>query len=179
MNKVLLLVPGILPALLHAQLQEPLFNPKKVVPYVASGPETVTAMLKLAGVEKNDLVIDLGCGDGRIVIAAAKEYGAHGIGVDIDPDRIKEANQNARKEGVANLVEFRQGDLFAADIRKATVVTLYLLPSVNMKLRPKLWRELKPGTRVVSHTFDMEDWKPDKVEKVGGSEIFLWVIKER
>ena len=124
-------------------------------------------------------MIDLGCGDGRIVIAAAKEYGAHGIGVDIDPDRIKEANQNARKEGVANLVEFRQGDLFAADIRKATVVTLYLLPSVNMKLRPKLWRELKPGTRVVSHTFDMEDWKPDKVEKVGGSEIFLWVIKER
>jgi ribosomal protein L11 methylase PrmA len=149
------------------------------VPYVATGPETVTAMLKLAGVQKNDLVIDLGCGDGRIVIGAAKEYGAHGIGVDIDPDRIKEANENGRKEGVANLVEFRQGDLFAADIRKATVVTLYLLPSVNMKLRPKLWRELRPGTRVVSHTFDMEDWKPDKVEKVGGSEIFLWVITER
>lgn len=179
MTKILLLVVGILPALLHAQLQEPLFNPKKVVPYVPTGPETVAAMLKLAGVTKNDLVIDLGCGDGRIVIAAAKEYGAHGIGVDIDPDRIKEANENARKEGVPNLVEFRQGDLFDADIRKATVVTLYLLPSVNMKLRPKLWRELKPGTRVVSHTFNMEDWKPERVEEVGGSQIFLWVIKAR
>jgi|SRR5580704_5344897 SAM-dependent methyltransferase len=179
MGKILLLVVGILPAILHAQLQEPLFNSKKVVPYVPTGPETVAAMLKLAGMTKNDLVIDLGCGDGRIVIAAAKEYGAHGIGVDIDPERIKEANENAGKEGVTNLVEFRQGDLFDADIRKATVVTLYLLPSVNMKLRPKLWRELKPGTRVVSHTFDMEDWKPDKVEEVGGSQIFLWVIKAR
>jgi SAM-dependent methyltransferase len=179
MRKILLFVLCVFPALLYAQLQEPPFNPKKVVPYVPTSPETVAAMLKLAGVAKNDLVIDLGCGDGRIVIAAAKEYGAHGIGVDIDPDRIKEANQNARKEGVANLVEFRQGDLFDADIRKATVVTLYLLPSVNLKLRPKLWRELKPGTRVVSHTFDMEDWKPEKVEEVGGSEIFLWVIKER
>jgi ribosomal protein L11 methylase PrmA len=136
-------------------------------------------MLQLAGVQKSDLVIDLGCGDGRIVIAAAKEYGAHGIGVDIDPERIQEAKENARKAGVANLVEFRQGDLFDADIRKATVVTLYLLPSVNMKLRPKLWRDLKPGTRVVSHTFDMEDWKPERVEEVGGSEIFLWTIKER
>jgi SAM-dependent methyltransferase len=179
MGKILLLVVGILPAILHAQLQEPLFNSKKVVPYVPTGPETVAAMLKLAGMTKNDLVIDLGCGDGRIVIAVAKEYGAHGIGVDIDPERNKEANENAGKEGVTNLVEFRQGDLFDADIRKATVVTLYLLPSVNMKLRPKLWRELKPGTRVVSHTFDMEDWKPDKVEEVGGSQIFLWVIKAR
>jgi SAM-dependent methyltransferase len=179
MRKILLFVLCVFPALLYAQLQDPPFNPKKVVPYVPTSPETVAAMLKLAGVTKNDLVIDLGCGDGRIVIAAAKEYGAHGIGVDIDPDRIKEANQNARKEGVTNLVEFRQGDLFDADIRKATVVTLYLLPSVNMKLRPKLWRELRPGTRVVSHTFDMEDWKPEKVEEVGGSEIFLWVIKER
>ena len=179
MRKILLFVLCLAPALLYAQLQEPPFNPKKVVPYVPTSPETVAAMLKLAGVTKNDLVIDLGCGDGRIVIAAAKEYGAHGIGVDIDPDRIKEANQNARKEGVANLVEFRQGDLFDADIRKATVVALYLLPSVNMKLRPKLWRELKPGTSVVSHTFDMEDWKPEKVEEVGGSEIFFWVIKER
>ncbi len=179
MRKILLFVLCVFPALLYAQLQEPLFNPKKVVPYVATGPETVAAMLKLAGVTKTDLVIDLGCGDGRIVIAAAKAYGAHGIGVDIDPERIKEANENARKEGVANLAEFRQGDLFAADIRRATVVTLYLLPSVNMKLRPKLWRELKAGARVVSHTFDMEDWTPEKVEEVGGSEIFLWVIKQR
>jgi len=178
-NKRLLLAVGILPALLYAQLHDSWSDPKKVVPYVPTGPETVAAMLKLAGVEKDDLLIDLGCGDGRIVIAAAKEYGTRGIGVDIDPARIKEANQNARKEGVANMVEFRQADLFDTDIRKATVVTLYLLPSVNMKLRPKLWRELKPGTRVVSHTFDMGDWKPDKEEHVGGSDIFLWVIKER
>jgi 2-polyprenyl-3-methyl-5-hydroxy-6-metoxy-1,4-benzoquinol methylase len=178
-KKILLLVACFAPALLYAQLLEPPFNPKKVVPYVPTGPETVSAMLKLASVGKNDLVMDLGCGDGRIVIAAAKEYGAHGIGVDIDPQRIREAKENAQKEGVENLVEFRVGDLFEADIRKATVVTLYLLPSVNMKLRPKLWHDLKPGTRVVSHTFDMEDWKPEKVEEVGGSEIFLWVIKAR
>jgi len=178
-RKILSCILYLLPALLHGQLLEPPFNPKKVVPYVPTGPETVSAMLKLAGVGKDDLVIDLGCGDGRIVIAAAKEYGAHGIGVDIDPQRIKEAKENAAREGIANLVEFRVGDMFDADIRKATVVTLYLLPSVNMKLRPKLWRDLKPGTRVVSHTFDMEDWKPEKVERVGGSEIFLWVIQAR
>jgi len=178
-KKRCLFVLCLSPLFLYAQLLEPPFNPKKVVPYVPTGPETVSAMLKLARVDKNDLVIDLGCGDGRIVIAAAKEYGAHGIGVDIDAERIKEARENARKEGVANLVEFRQGDLFAADIRKASVVTLYLLPSVNMKLRPKLWRELKPGTRVVSHSFDMQDWKPDQVEDVGGSQILLWVIREK
>ena len=142
MRKILLLAVCIVPALLSAQLGEPIFNSKKVVPYVPTGTETVAAMLKLAGVTKNDLVIDLGCGDGRIVIAAAKEYGAHGIGVDIDPERIKEARAKAEKEGVTNLVEFRQGDLFEANIRKATVVTLYLLPGVNMKLRPKLRREL-------------------------------------
>jgi SAM-dependent methyltransferase len=177
MKKLLLLVVCLAPVLLYAQLHDSPFNPKKVVPYVPTSPETVSAMLKLACVEKNDLVIDLGCGDGRIVIAAAKEYGAHGIGVDIDPERIKEAWENAQKEGVANLIEFRLGDLFNADIRKATVVALYLLPNVNMKLRPKLWRELKPGTRVVSHSFDMEDWKADKTEEVGGSRIFLWIIK--
>lgn len=176
---ILLYVLCLSPALRPAQLLEPPFNPKKVVPFVPTGPETVSAMLKLAGVGKNDLVMDLGCGDGRIVIAAAKEYGAHGIGMDIDPQRIKEAKENAQKEGVADLVEFRVGDLFEAGIRKATVVTLYLLPSVNMKLRPKLWHDLKPGTRVVSHTFDMEDWKPEKVEEAGGSEIFLWVIRKR
>ena len=179
MKKILLFVLFVAPALLYAQLGSSTFEPKKVVPYVPTSPETVAAMLKLGGVQKNDLMIDLGCGDGRIVIAAAKEYGAHGIGVDIDPERIKEAKEKAQKEGVADLVEFRQGDLFDADIRKATVVTLYLLPSVNMKLRPKLWRELRPGTRVVSHTFDMEDWKPEKMEDVGGSQIFLWTIKAR
>jgi SAM-dependent methyltransferase len=166
------------PALLYSQLTSSL-NAQKVVPYVPTSPETVSAMLKLAGVQKSDLLIDLGCGDGRIVIAAAKEYGAHAIGIDIDPERIKEARENAQREGVTNLVEFRQEDFFATDIRKATVVTLYLLPSVNMKLRPKLWRDLRPGSRVVSHSFGMEDWKPDKEEEVGGSRIYLWTIKER
>jgi ribosomal protein L11 methylase PrmA len=136
-------------------------------------------MLKLANVEKGDFLIDLGCGDGRIVIAAAKQFGARAIGIDIDPERIKEANANAKNEGVTDLVEFRQGDLFDADLSKASVVTLYLLPAINMKLRPKLWRDLKPGTRVVSHSFDMGDWKPDKVEEVDGSQIFLWVIKRK
>ena len=179
MKKTLLLITCFAPALLYAQLRDSPFNPKKVVPYVPTSPEVVSAMLKLAGVQKNDLVIDLGCGDGRIVITAAKEYGAHGIGVDIDPERIKEARENAQREGVANLVEFRQGDLFDADIKKANVVTLYLLPEVNIKLRPKLQRELRTGTRVVSHSFDMGDWKPDKDEEVGGSQIFLWTIKPR
>ena len=179
MRKILLLVVCLSPSLLYAQPHDSWLNPKKVVPYVPTSPETVAAMLKLAGVQKNDMVIDLGCGDGRIVITAAKEYGAHGIGVDIDPERIKEANENAQKEGVANIVGFRQGDLFNTDIRKATVVTLYLLPEVNMKLRPRLQRELKPGTRIVSHSFDMGDWKPDKEEHVGGSDIFLWTIKPR
>jgi SAM-dependent methyltransferase len=178
-NKILLVVIGILPALLYAQPHDSWSNPKKLVPYVPTGPQTVAAMLKMAGVGKDDLLFDLGCGDGRIVITAAKEFGTRGIGVDIDPERIKEARRNAKAEGVANLVEFRQADLFDTDIRKATVVTLYLLPEVNLKLRPKLWRELKPGTRVVSHAFDMGDWKPDKQEHIEGSDIFLWTIQER
>ena len=179
MNKILLVAIVIFPALLYAQPHDSWSNPKKLVPYVPTGPQTVAAMLKLAGVEKDDLLFDLGCGDGRIVITAAKEFGTHGIGVDIDPERIKDARRNAKAEGVTNLVEFRQADLFDTDVRKATVVMLYLLPEVNLKLRPKLWRELKPGTRVVSHAFDMGDWKPDKQEHIEGSDIFLWTIKER
>jgi ubiquinone/menaquinone biosynthesis C-methylase UbiE len=178
-NKILLVAIVIFPALLYAQPHDSWSNPKKLVPYVPTGPQTVAAMLKLAGVEKDDLLFDLGCGDGRIVITAAKEFGTHGIGVDIDPERIKDARRNAKAEGVTNLVEFRQADLFDTDVRKATVVMLYLLPEVNLKLRPKLWRELKPGTRVVSHAFDMGDWKPDKQEHIEGSDIFLWTIKER
>ena len=179
MNKILLVAIVIFPALLYAQPHDSWSNPKKLVPYVPTGPQTVAAMLKLAGIEKDDLLFDLGCGDGRIVITAAKEFGTHGIGVDIDPERIKDARRNAKAEGVTNLVEFRQADLFDTDVRKATVVMLYLLPEVNLKLRPKLWRELKPGTRVVSHAFDMGDWKPDKQEHIEGSDIFLWTIKER
>ena len=146
------------------------------VPFVPTSPELVEQMLKMANVTRNDLVYDLGCGDGRIVVMAAQKFGAHAVGVDIDPERIKEANENARKAGVANLVRFVQGNLFDADIHKASVVTLYLLPRVNMKLRPKLLRDLKPGTRVVSHSFDMEDWKPDKEMDVNGSRLYLWLI---
>ena len=138
-----------------------------------------TAMLKLAGVTSRDVVYDLGCGDGRIVIAAAKQFGARGVGIDIDPQRIDESNENARKAGVTDMVQFREEDLFESNISEATVVTLFLWPSVNMKLRPKLLKELKPGTRVVSHSHDMGDWKPDKEEIVDGARLFLWTIPNR
>jgi len=149
------------------------------VPFVPTSQAMVVEMLKLANVTKDDTVYDLGCGDGRIVITAARQFGAHGVGVDINPERIQEANENARKAGVADKVKFIEGDLFTADIRPATVVTLYLLPSVNLKLRPRLLSELKPGTRVVSHSFDMEDWKPDKTVTVDGSHLYLWVIADK
>ncbi|HEX8985886.1 MAG TPA: class I SAM-dependent methyltransferase [Bryobacteraceae bacterium] len=146
------------------------------VPFVPTSQELVVQMLKLANVTNKDTVYDLGCGDGRIVITAAKDFGARAVGVDINPERIKEANENARKAGVNGKVNFVEGDLFTAEIRPATVVTLYLLPNVNMRLRPRLLKELKPGTRVVSHSFDMEDWKPDKEIEVNGSRLYLWTI---
>jgi SAM-dependent methyltransferase len=157
------------------------------VPYVPTTQEAVKAMLKLADVKPSDIVYDLGCGDGRIVIAAAKEYGAHGVGIDINPERIAEAKENANKAGVEKLVHFEENDLFDADIHEATVVTLFLLNSVNEKLRPKLWKDLKPGTRVVSNTFGMGDWKPDKELNVGdpvegfslSRKLFLWTIPQR
>lgn len=150
-------------------------RPHLDVPYVPTPPDVVAAMLTLADVHKGDVMYDLGCGDGRIVVTAAKKYGARATGIDIDPTRIKEARENAEKEGVSDLAKFRQEDLFTADFHDADVVTLYLLPSVNMKLRPKL-QQLKPGTRIVSHSFDMEDWKPDKRVDVDGRMIYLWVI---
>ncbi len=146
------------------------------VRYEPSPPEVVREMLRLAGVKKGDVVYDLGCGDGRIVIAAAKEFGARGVGIDIDPRRIEESVENARKAGVNRQVRFRNEDLFEADIREATVVTLYLWPSVNLRLRPKLLRELKPGTRVVSYTHDMGDWAPQKEIEIDGEKIYLWII---
>jgi len=146
-------------------------------PYVRTPDKVVNAMLKLAGVKASDVVYDLGCGDGRIVIAAAKDYGAHGVGIDIDPERIQEARENAKKAGVETLVKFEVNDLFASDIHNATVVALYLLPDVNLRLRPKLLKDLKPGTRIVSHDFHMGDWKPDKHELVdASSNIYLWRI---
>jgi ubiquinone/menaquinone biosynthesis C-methylase UbiE len=157
------------------------------VPYLPTTETAVDAMLKLADVKSSDVVYDLGCGDGRLVIAAAKEYGAHGVGIDINPDRIREANENARKAGVENLVRFEENDLFKADIHEASVVTLFLLNTVNMLLRPKLLKELKPGTRIVSNTFRMGDWNPDREETVEGTEekayfsrkLYLWFVPQR
>ena len=144
------------------------------VPYVPTTEEAVAAMLKLAGVKKSDVVYDLGCGDGRIVIAAAKNYGAHGVGIDINPERVMEARANAKKANVGKLVRFEENDLFLADIRPATVVTLFLLNNVNLQLRPKLMKDLKPGTRIVSNTFNMGDWRPEKqVELDAPEELFL------
>jgi predicted RNA methylase len=136
----------------------------QLAPYVPTPQEVVDRMLQLAGVGKGDTVIDLGCGDGRIPITAAKAYGARGIGVDIDPQRIAEANANAKQAGVSNLVSFRLQDAMATDLRDATVVTLYLLSASNLKLRPILTSQLKPGDRIVSHNFSMGDWKAEKVD---------------
>jgi SAM-dependent methyltransferase len=170
----LLLAVGLLPGLAQERkLRAP------DVHYEPSPENVVVEMLRLAGVRKGDVVYDLGCGDGRIVITAAKKFGARGVGIDIDPERIRESLENARKAGVMNRVSFRNEDLFEADIREATVVTLFLWHSVNLKLRPKLWRELRPGTRVVSHHWDMDDWKPEKQTEVDGHPIYLWTIPAR
>lgn len=138
--------------------------------------ELVEAMLEMAKVTKDDVVYDLGCGDGRIVITAAKKFGARGVGVDIDPVRIRESNENARKEGVTHLVRFFEKDLFETDIREATVVALYLFRELNVRLRPKLFRELRPGTRIVSNTYDMGDWRPDDMGRVHIKMYYYWVI---
>lgn len=150
-------------------------GPALDVPYVPTPPEVVERMLQMSDVGPNDYVIDLGCGDGRIAIAAARK-GARALGVDIDPQRIREARDNARKAGVEDKVTFRQENLFDTGIDQATVLTMYLLPNVNMRLRPRILDELKPGTRVVSHAFDMVDWKPDRYDKLGHREIFMWVV---
>lgn len=151
---------------------------KPDVPFEPSPQNVVELMLKLANVHKGDVVYDLGCGDGRIVITAAKKFGATGVGIDIDPIRIKESLRNARKAGVIDRVAFRNEDLFEADIKEATVVTLFLWRAANLKLRPKLLRELKPGTRVVSYYWDMDDWKPDKRIELDNNPIYIWMIPE-
>jgi ubiquinone/menaquinone biosynthesis C-methylase UbiE len=147
------------------------------VPYVPTSMELVNKMLDMANVGNSDTVYDLGCGDGRIVVTAAKERGARGTGIDLNPERIAEAKANAKAAGVEERVNFMVGDLFQADFSEATVVTLYLLPSVNQKLRPQLWRQLKVGTRIVSHDFDMgAEWPPEKVEKIGHKTLYYWTI---
>ena len=144
----------------NARTARPSRNPDVI--YVPTPQDVVEEMLRIADVKQSDVLYDLGCGDGRIVMTAAQKYGVRGTGIDIDPQRIQEANENARKAGVTHLVRFLNQDLFESDFSDATVVTLYLLTSLNLKLRPKLMRELKPGTRIVSHVFDLGDWEPEK-----------------
>jgi SAM-dependent methyltransferase len=161
---------------------------KPDVPYIPTTETAVKAMLELADVKSSDIVYDLGCGDGRIVIAAAKRYGARGVGIDIDPALIREARTNAQKADVEKLVEFREQDLFLANFREATVVTLFLLPAINKRLLPQL-EALKPGTRIVSNTFEIGDWKPVREIEVkddadddyyfGSHRLFLWIVPER
>ena len=147
------------------------------VVYVPTPAEAVDAMLKVAKVGKDDVVYDLGSGDGRIPIMAVQKYNAaRAVGIDINPDRIKEAQANHKAAGVGDRVRFLNEDLFQADISGATVVTLYLLPTLNLKLLPKLLSELKPGTRIVSHAFDMGSWKPEQTLNAGGSTIYFWTI---
>jgi SAM-dependent methyltransferase len=154
-------------------------HPRLDVPYVPTPNEVVDKMLEVAKVTRNDTLYDLGCGDGRIVVTAAKKFGARGTGIDINPQRIKEARSNAKAAGVEDRVQFRVGNLFEADVSPATVVTLYLLPDINLKLRPLLWEQLRVGTRVVSHDFDMgEGWPPERVEKLGNKTIYYWTITE-
>jgi precorrin-6B methylase 2 len=147
--------------------------------YVPTPQPVVDAMLKLAKVQKGDILYDLGSGDGRIPVTAAKEYGVRATGIDIDPERIEEANANVRAAGVGDLVTIKRADLFTTDFSDATVVTLYLLDSLNERLRPKLLAELKPGTRIVSHAFGMGDWKPEQTQIVEGRTIYLWTIPAR
>ena len=154
-------------------------GPKLDVPYKSTRRDVVALMLEMGEIKAGDTVIDLGTGDGRILIAAAKERGARGLGVDLDPVLIRKARAAAEDAGVADRVRFEAADLFNTDLSSADVVTMYLLPEVNLRLRPQLFAQLKPGTRVVSHAFDMGDWKPEAKRKAGGSTVYMWRIPER
>jgi SAM-dependent methyltransferase len=158
--------------------QDSIRESKKIVPFVPTPENVVDKMIELAGVKKGDVVYDLGSGDGRIVIAAAKK-GARAVGFEIDPDLVAESRANIQKAGVQESAEIRNQDILIVDLSGASVVTMYLLPDVNLKLRPNLQKQLKPGSRIVSHAFDMGDWKADKVEQVDGRTIYLWTISSK
>jgi predicted O-methyltransferase YrrM len=153
------------------------------VPYVPTHESLVDEMLSMARVGAKDVLYDLGSGDGRIVITAARRFGTRGIGYDLDPERVSEARENAKRAGVTDRVRFEQQDIFTAKIADATVVTMYLLPDVNMRLRPKLLSELKPGTRIVSHNYDLGDWQPVQRKEMDVSGVnhtlFLWIVPQR
>lgn len=163
----------------EAFAQAPAPSRRPDVIFVPTPQAVVEAMLQVAQVTKDDTVYDLGCGDGRIPVTAAKKYGAKGVCFDIDPVRVEEAKANVAKNGVGQLVRVVHADLFEQDLSGASVVTLYLLPSLNVKLMPKLMKELKPGTRIVSHAFDMGDWKPEKELDVEGRKVYYWTIPKK
>ncbi len=170
------IVVAMLISALSAGAQQPA-APTPDIHYVPTSGGVTDAMLKLARVTPSDVVYDLGSGDGRIVIAAAKKYGARGVGIELDPELIKTATKNARKAGVADKVTFIQADLFKADLSDATVVTLYLSNSINRRIASILQRQLKPGARIVSHRFDMGDWKPEADVRLEGTHVYLWTIR--
>lgn len=165
--------------ILPAQPQAAVEPRRPDVIFVPTPTEVVDAMLAMAQVKPGDVLYDLGSGDGRIPIAAARKFGVRAVGIDIDPQRIKEARANAKAANVEDKVTFRQEDLFKTDFSEASVVTLYLLDTLNEKLRPRLLAELKPGTRIVSHAFRMGDWEPQKTQDVNGSMIYFWTVPPR
>ena len=174
--------PGVWSGAVHGPFAQVATDPK-LAPFVPTPQSVVEMMLTMAEVTKNDVVYDLGSGDGRIVITAAKKYGAKGVGFEIDEDLIKEAREKARKEGVSHLVEFRKQDVMTVDLSPATVVTLYLLPEANLRLRPRILSQLRVGARVVSHNYDMGDWAPLRAAEVRDTEsshslhwVYLWRI---
>jgi SAM-dependent methyltransferase len=168
---------------LPAAAQTPQTPLVKDVPYVPTPPEVVERMIQMGGVKSGDVLYDLGCGDGRIVIAAVKKPGVRGVCVDIDPERIADSKRNAQAAGVTDRIRFVEGDLFKVPFTDASVMTLYLMPDVNMRLRPRLLSELKPGTRVVSHAFDMGDWTPEERVVVDlqpqSYVLYRWTIPEK
>ena len=176
MTAIRIVVLAVVTAAATASAQQP-SAPTPDIHYVPTSSGVADAMLKLAHVTRDDVVYDLGSGDGRIVIAAAKNYGARGVGVELDPQLVKDATRNAAKAGVSDKVRFVQADLFKTDLSEATVVTLYLSNSINMRLRSLLQQQLKSGARVVSHRFEMGDWKPDATVRLEGTSVHLWTIR--